>query len=116
MVNAENAGLKAPRFSKPNEKARRAMFESVLEDLAASKGDKGSDGNLKSKITTNLLKNSGSGSLNDLTVLRGADSAPKKSFLSKKGRESALFSSSPDLNPHSKSRSKPKIRSENSDY
>lgn len=67
-MNAEHAGLKAPRFSKPNEKARRALFDSVMEDLVSNKGARASDANM-TKYLTNVKKSKyaeGSGSLNDL--------------------------------------------------
>ena len=34
MINAENAALKAPKFSKPNDRARHALFDSILEEFS----------------------------------------------------------------------------------
>lgn len=36
MINAENAALKAPKFAKPNDRARHALFDSILEEFTAT--------------------------------------------------------------------------------
>ncbi len=41
MINAENAALKAPKFAKPNDRARHAIFDDIIEEFTAyTKADK----------------------------------------------------------------------------
>lgn len=35
MVNAENASLKAPKFSKPNDRAHHALFDDMMEEFGS---------------------------------------------------------------------------------
>lgn len=42
VINAENAALKSPKFSKPNDRARHAIYDSIIEEFseAVTKEDK----------------------------------------------------------------------------
>ena len=80
MINAENAALKAPKFSKPNDRALQALFDDILDEISTTTNGKESKKNSESdellSPLTKLLSfgskkkklQSVSGSLNDINM------------------------------------------------
>lgn len=77
VVNAENSSLKAPKFSKPNDRAHHALFDDLLEEFGSkgkkSQSDDESPASPLRKMFSNHLsigkkgRSNLNGSLNDLS-------------------------------------------------
>jgi hypothetical protein len=77
VVNGENAALIAPKFSEPNDRARQALFDDILDEISATNGKeskKNSESELFSPLTKLLFGSkkkklqSVGGSLNDINM------------------------------------------------
>ncbi len=103
MVNGENAALKAPKFSKPNERAQHALFDDFIDEFSGKKKNEEEVSSPLMKIFSSLNKKRSSkttknGSLNELRS-EEKPSSPLGKFAQSPNRDSPAKESPSKMTP-----------------